>query len=91
MKDLIEFYHQFSSEFEEELKQRTSDEVAYDNAVIKEPKKGETMKNALDIAAQSYPDEALQYTDENIDDIQAHYEFLLNHELIKSKIARLTN
>ena len=42
------------------------------------------------MAAREYPDEALQDTDENIDDIQTHYEFLLEHELIKNKIARPT-
>jgi hypothetical protein len=91
MKELIEFYTQFSSEFEEELQQRTPDEIAYDNSILKELKKGRSIKRALKIAAREYPDEALQYTDENLDDIQAHYEFLLNHELIKHKIAGLSN
>lgn len=91
MKDIIASYQQYFAGFEEELAQRTPDEVAYDNAVIKELSKGRSIKKALKIAAKKYPDEALQYTDENIDDIQEHYEFLLNHELIKKKIARMTN
>ena len=91
MKEIIDSYYQFSSEFEEELRQRTPDEIAYDNVIIQELSKGSSIEEALKIAAQKYPDEALQYTDETIDDIKEHYEFLLNHELIKSKIARLTN
>lgn len=91
MKEVIEFYHQYFAGFEEELAQRTPDEVAYDNAIIKELSKGRSIKKALKIAARQYPDEALQYRDETIDDIQEHYEFLLNHELMKKKIARMTN
>jgi hypothetical protein len=91
VKDIIESYQQYFAGFEEELEQRTPDEVAYDNVIIKELSKGRSIKKALKIAARQYPDEALQYTDENIDDIQEHYEFLLNHELIKKKIARMTN
>ena len=59
--------------------------------IIKELQKGLSIKKALKMAANEYPNEALQYTDENIEDIQSHYDFLLNHELIKRKIARLTN
>jgi len=91
MKDLIEFYQQYFAGFEEELEQRTADEIVYDNIIIKELGKGRSIKKALKIAAQEYPNEALQYTNETLDDIKEHYEFLLNHELIKQKITRLTN
>jgi hypothetical protein len=91
MKDLIESYQQYFAGFEEELEQRTASEIAYDNVIIKELSKGRSIKKALKIAAKKYPDEALQYIDENIDDIKEHYEFLLNHDLIKKKIARMTN
>jgi hypothetical protein len=91
MKDLIGFYQQYFAGFEEELKQRTVNEIAYDDIIIKELNKGRSIKKALKIAAKKYPDEALQYTDETIDEIKEHYEFLLNHELIKKKIARMTN
>ncbi len=39
MKEVIEFYHQYFAEFEEELQQRTPDEVAYDNIIIKSSRK----------------------------------------------------
>ena len=91
MKDLIGFYQQYFAGLEEELNQRTPDEIAYDNVIIKELSKGRSIKKALKIAARQYPDEALQDTDETIEDIKEHYEFLLNHELMKKKIARMTN
>ncbi len=91
MKDIIEFYCQYFAGFEEELQQRTAGEVAYDNIIIQELSKGKSIKEALQIAGRMYPDEALQDSDETLEDIKAYYEFLLNHELIKKKIARLTN
>ena len=91
MKDIIDSYQQMSSEFEKSLKERSSDEIEYDKTVIKELRKGRSMKKALKIAAKKYPNEALQYDDQSIGDIQAYYEYLLNHEDIKDKIKRITN
>ena len=91
MKDLIEFYNQTSSEFQEILDERTPDEIAHDNVVIKELKKGRNIMKALKLAAKQYPKETLQYNDETIVDIAAHYDYLLNHEDIKAKINRLKN
>lgn len=91
MKELIEFYEDFSAEFEEELRQRTPEEAAYDMVILQELYDGESIETALEIAAEVYPGEALEYTDDQLEDIEAHYEFLLNHEIIKGKIARLTN
>jgi len=91
MRDIIDFYNQISSSFEESLKERTPDEIAYDSVVIKELRKGRSIKKALRIAGKKYPNEALKYNDGNIDDIYAHYDYLLNHELIKAKIKQISN
>lgn len=91
MKELIEFYQDFSAEFEEELRQRTPEETAYDMVILQELYDGESIETALEVAGEVYPDEALGYTDDQLEDLEAHYEFLLNHEIIKGKIARLTN
>ncbi|HDZ01487.1 MAG TPA: hypothetical protein ENH52_08500 [Nitrospirae bacterium] len=90
-EEINDLYSQLSSEFEESLKERNSDEIAYDNAVIKELKKGRNIKKALKMADKKYPDEALQYNNENINDIASHYDYLLNHESIKNKIRQLSN
>ena len=91
MKEIIDLYNQMSSSFEELLKERTPDEIAYDNIVIKELRKGRSIKKALKIAGKEYPSESLKYKDDNIDDIHAHYEYFLNHELIKAKMRRISN
>ncbi|MCI0693842.1 hypothetical protein L0337_17775 [candidate division KSB1 bacterium] len=88
-KDIIESYNQMTAGFEKELEERTADEVAYDNVIIQELRKGSSIKKALKIAAEKYPDEALQYDDETIGDIKAHYDYLLNHEAIKNRIKQL--
>ncbi len=91
MKDLIQFYNQVSSEFEETLQDRTAAEVAFDDRVIAELNKGKSIKQALNAAAKALPDEALQWTEDNIDEIAAYYEFLVNHEEIKSRISQISN
>ena len=91
MKDLNDLYTQMSSEFEKSLKERSTDEIAYDNVVIKELRKGRSIKKALKIAAKKYPSEALQYDADSIHDIRAHYDYLLNHEDIKAKIKSMTD
>lgn len=87
--EIIESYNQMTAGFEKELEERTADEVAYDNVIIQELRKGSSIKKALKIAAEKYPDEALQYDDETIGDIKAHYDYLFNHEAIKNRIKQL--
>ncbi len=83
---VIESYMQRNAWFEKELEERTAGEVAYDNVIIQELRKGSSIKKALKIAAEKYPNEALQYDDDTIGDIESHYDYLLNHEAIKNRI-----
>lgn len=86
MKDLIDSYLKGTEEFSALLRQRTLGEVAYDNTVVAELRKGLSIKKALKLAGEKYPDEALQWDDEIIQDIKAHYEYLRNHEDIIAKL-----
>jgi len=86
---IIESYTRMTAGFERELDERTDDEVAYDNVIIQELRRGSSIKKALKIAAEKYPEEALQYDDETIGDIKAHYDYLLNHEAIKNRMKQL--
>lgn len=91
MKEIIDFYNQMSAGFEEVLQERTPEEITYDEIVLKELKIGRNIKRALKIANRECPDEALQFDEENINDIASHYDYLLNHELIKSRIKQISN
>ena len=91
LHDIIRFYIEMSPEFEKDLQERSRDEVSYDAVVITELKNGRPIEEALHIAGVRYPDEALHYDSENIDDIIAYYDFLISHELIKQRIHELSN
>ncbi len=80
-----------TAEFEGTLDERTAGEIAHDNIVLSELKKGSNIEEALDVAAEKYPEEALQYDDDNIDDIRIHYDYLLTHKIINNRMAQLSN
>lgn len=90
VKDLIDSYLKGTEEFSAMLRERTPGEVAYDNTVVAGLRKGLSIKKALKLAGEKYPDEALQWDDETIQNIKAHYEYLRNHEDIIAKLKRLS-
>jgi hypothetical protein len=59
--------------------ERTSAEIAYDDEVLAGLDSGLSIEAALAKAAETYPDEALQVDESQIEDVAAHYEFLGNH------------
>ncbi|MBN2836681.1 MAG: hypothetical protein JXR48_17125 [Candidatus Delongbacteria bacterium] len=70
---------------------RTPEEIVFDKVVVKELKKGRSIIKALKMANKKYPDEALQWSDETIEDITLHYEYLMQHEDILKGFKRLSN
>jgi len=58
---------------------RSPREKAYDDAVVNALGQGKTIKESLAIAGTQFPDEALQWSDDNIEEIAAHYDYLRNH------------
>lgn len=65
---------------------RSSGEIAHDDAVVEALIQGRTIKEALAIASKKYPDEELKWDDGNIGDIAAHYEYLNEHSRIMGKL-----
>lgn len=80
---LITQYMQNSQDI---IGERTPEEEQYDSELIKCLKKYGKIRKAINRANKKYPDEALKYNDENIGDIEAHYEYLMNHMEIVGKI-----
>ena len=72
------------------LGERTPGEVAYDNEVVVELRKGLSIKRALKLAGEKYPNEALHLNDETIQDIKVHYEYLRNHQEIIAKMKHIS-
>ena len=89
MKELLEAYVESTAEFSAMLKERTAGETAYDHAVVAGLKSGLLITKALELAGEQYPDEALQWDENSIMEIKDHYEYLMNHENILSKLKKL--
>lgn len=66
--------------------ERSKEEELYDKEVIKWLKKFGKIRKALNKANKRYPDEALKYDDSSIEDIESHYEYLLQHSEIVNKL-----
>ena len=82
----MDIFEQYLNRSQEIIGERTQDEIRYDNEVLKWLRKGRNIRKAIDKANKKYPNEALEFVDSNINDIAAHYEYLLQHENIMRKI-----
>jgi hypothetical protein len=91
LKELSDVYLASSAEFSEMLKERTPGEIAYDSEVVAGLRRGLSILEALELAKEKYPDEALQWNDDTIVGIKDHYEYLMNHEDILSKLKALSS
>ena len=67
---------------------RTSSEIAHDDAVVEALNQGRTIKEALAIAGEKHPSEAIKWDNDNIGDIAAHYEYLKEHTRIVRMLPR---
>ena len=81
--DLINQYLQRSQEI---IGDRTREEVRYDKEVLRWLRKGKKIQRAIERANKKYPKEALEVNDRTINDVAAHYEYLLEHENIMKKM-----
>lgn len=80
-----------TAEFSQMLKERTPGETVYDSEVVGGLRRGLSISKSLELAKEKYPDEALQWNDDTIADIKDHYEYLMNHEDILSKLKGLSS
>jgi predicted nucleotidyltransferase len=83
---LIDQYLRRSQEI---IGSRTESEERYDNEVIKWLKEGMTIGKAINRANERYPDEALKLDKTNVDDVAAHYEYLMQHLEILQKVSKV--
>jgi hypothetical protein len=66
---------------------RTKDEMRYDKEVLRWLRKGKTINKAISKANKKYPKEALDIDNENMSEVAAHYDYLLEHEYIVNKVS----
>jgi hypothetical protein len=86
---IVNVLKQHINRAEEIVGQRTPDEEKYDREVIHWLRRGKNIKKAIAKANQKYQKEALQVNDDNLADVEAHYEYLAEHEAIMEKLDAL--
>jgi hypothetical protein len=79
----------FPDESSREPRERTPDEQKYDHEVIRWMHRGKSVTKAIAKANEKYPAEALKVDNDNLADVQAHYEYLAEHEAIMEKLDAL--
>jgi hypothetical protein len=85
----VDILNQYIERANEIIGERTPDEQKYDREVIGWLRRGKTISKALAKANEKYPTEALQVDDDNLADVQAHYEYLANHDAINERLDAL--
>ncbi len=83
----MDFLEQYFDRANEIIGERTKEEERYDKEVLRWLRKGKGIQKAINKANQKYPEEALAVAVENIDDVAAHYDYLLEHDNIIRKIS----
>ena len=85
----MNFLKQYVDRAKEIVGERTPDEEKYDREVIRWLRRGKSINKAIAKANQKYPNEALQVNNDNLADVEAHYEYLAEHEAIMEKLDAL--
>ena len=82
----MDFIQQYLDRSNEIIGERSVDEERYDREVIRWLRKGKNIKKAIDKANIKFPESAMDVDDSNLSDVQAHYEYLAEHEEIMKKM-----
>ncbi|HCX28648.1 MAG TPA: hypothetical protein DHU55_02575, partial [Blastocatellia bacterium] len=82
---------QYTERANEIIGERTPDEQKYDREVIRWMRRGKSITKAIAKANEKYPTEALQVDNDSLVEVQAHYEYLAEHDAIMEKLDALKN
>jgi hypothetical protein len=85
----VDILKQYTERANEIIGERTPDEEKYDREVIRWPRRGKSITKAIAKANEKYPTEALQVDKDNLVDVQAHYEYLADHDATTEKLDAL--
>jgi Skp family chaperone for outer membrane proteins len=83
----MDFLKQYLNRANEIIGDRTKEEERYDKEVLRWLRKGKGIQKAINKANQKYPNEALEVVTDNVNDVAAHYDYLLEHDNIIRKIS----
>ena len=82
----MDLFSQYLQRSQEIIGDRTREEMRYDKEVLRLLRKGKKIQKAIERANKKYPKEALEVNKKTINDVSAHYDYLLEHENIMKKI-----
>lgn len=85
----MDILKQYLSRADEIIGERTPNEQKYDREVIRWMRRGKGVTKAIAKANEKYPTKALQIDNDNLADVQAHYEYLAEHDAIMEKLDAL--
>jgi hypothetical protein len=85
----VDILKQYIERANEIIGERTPDEQKYDREVIHWLRRGKNITKAIAKANEKYPTEALQVNNDNLANVQAHYEYLADHDAINEKLDAL--
>ena len=83
----MDFLEQYLNRANEIIGEHTKEEERYDKEVLRWLRKGKSIKKAINKANRKYPNEALEVDNDNINDVAAHYDYLIEHDNIIRKIS----
>ncbi len=83
----MDFFDQYLQRSQEIIGDRSPAEKRYDNEVLRWLRKGKNIKKAIDKANKKHPKEALKIDATNVDDVAAHYDYLMQHQEIINKMS----
>ena len=82
----MDLFNQYLQRSQEIIGDRTREEMRYDKEVLRWLRKGKKIQKAIEKANKKYPKEALEVDKKTINDVAAHYDYLLEHENIMKKM-----
>ena len=82
----MDILNQYLQQSQEIIGDRTREEVRYDKEVLRWLRKGKKIQKAIERANKKYSKEALEVDRKTINDVAAHYDYLLEHENIMKKM-----
>jgi hypothetical protein len=87
-KNMDKFMKAYLDRASELIGDRTVGETAYDDAVVEALNQGRPIEEALSMAGQKYPNEAISWDNNNLGDLAAHYDYLKEHARIMGMLRK---
>ncbi|MBM3889617.1 MAG: hypothetical protein FJ388_10895 [Verrucomicrobia bacterium] len=83
---LTELLREYLERSHQIIGDRTPEQIHYDDEVLRGMRRGLPVAKAIAEANQRFPSEALQVSEDQMADVEAHYRYLDEHEKIMAQM-----